>query len=91
MGKILIIEDDKLLRETLAEILEFTGHNVVEAGNGKEGIIKFNESAPELIICDINMPFMDGFDMLKNLHKLHKEDEIPPFIFLSAKTEEKKH
>lgn len=89
MGKVLAIEDDVLLRETLVEILELAGHNVIQAANGVEGIMRFKEMTPDIIICDINMPYMDGFGVLEELHRLSNEDKIPPFIFLSAKIEKK--
>lgn len=89
MGKVLTIEDDVLLRETLTEILEVYGHTVVQAENGEEGIEMFSESSPDLVLCDINMPKMDGFEVLKKLKIIVGEADMPPFIFLSAKTEKK--
>ena len=88
MAKVLTIEDDVLLRETLAEILEVVGHTVIQAGNGKEGIEMFSKVDPDLVLCDINMPHMDGFGVLEELKALTEGSELPPFIFLSAKTEE---
>jgi CheY-like chemotaxis protein len=88
MAKVLTIEDDVLLRETLAEILEVVGHTVIQAGNGKEGIEMFSKVVPDLVLCDINMPHMDGFGVLEELKALTEGSELPPFIFLSAKTEE---
>ena len=67
MGKLLTIEDDVLLRETLTEILEVYGHTVVQAEDGEKGIEMFSESSPDLVLCDINMPKMDGFEVLKKL------------------------
>ena len=89
MGKVLTIEDDVLLRETLTEILEVYGHTVVQAEDGEEGIKMFSESSPDLVLCDINMPKMDGFEVLKKLKVVVGEADMPPFIFLSAKTEKK--
>ena len=87
MSKILIIEDEKILRETLADILEISGYSVVMANDGEEGVEVFTNSHPDLVICDINMPKMDGFEVLKMLETLVPASEFPPFIFLSAKTE----
>jgi signal transduction histidine kinase len=87
MSKILIIEDEKMLRETLVDILEISGYNVVQAVDGKEGIDVFTKTAPDLVICDINMPKMNGFEVLTLLETLVPASEFPPFIFLSAKTE----
>lgn len=89
MSKILIIEDEKILRETLTDILEISGYIVVQARDGEEGIEVFNKITPDLIICDINMPKMDGFEVFKILEALITESEFPPFIFLSSKTEPK--
>ena len=89
MGKLLTIEDDLLLRETLTEILEVYGHEVIQAGDGEEGVEMFSKTSPDLVICDINMPKMDGFAVLEKIKKLVGAGELPPFIFLSAKTEQK--
>ena len=67
MGKLLTIEDDVLLRETLTEILEVYGHTVIQAGDGAEGVELFTKTTPDLIICDVNMPKLDGFQVLKKL------------------------
>ena len=89
MGKLLTIEDDVLLRETLTEILEVYGHTVIQAGDGEEGVELFTKIAPDLVLCDINMPKMDGFAVLEKLKNLVGASKFPPFIFLSAKTEQK--
>ena len=85
----LTIEDDLPLRETLVDILELSGHTVVQAGDGEEGVEIFSKTAPDLVLCDINMPKMDGFAVLEKIKKLVGAGELPPFIFLSAKTEQK--
>ena len=89
MGKVLTIEDDVLLRETLTEILEVYGHTVFQAEDGEEVLAMFFESSPDLVLCDINMPKMDGLEVLKKLKVSIGEADMPPFIFLSAKTEKK--
>ena len=89
MGKLLTIEDDVLLRETLTEILEVYGHTVIQAGDGEEGVELFSKTAPDLVLCDVNMPKMDGFAVLEKLKNLVGASKFPPFIFLSAKTEQK--
>ena len=89
MGKLLIIEDDLLLRETLIEILEVNGHSVIQAENGEEGVRIFSKSIPDLLICDVNMPKMNGFEVLEKIKTLVSAAEFPPFIFLSAKTAQK--
>ena len=85
MQKILIIEDNKDLRENTAEILELAGYEVLIAENGEKGIIKAKQFKPNLIVCDIMMPKMDGYMVLQKLG----EDSITagiPFIFMTAKT-----
>ena len=89
MGKLLIIEDDPLLRETLTEILEVYGHNVIQAENGEDGVKMFSKSKPDLLICDINMPKMNGFEVLEKIKTLVGASKLPPFMFLSAKTSQK--
>lgn len=88
MKTILIIEDDTVLRETTAEILELENYKVVTAPNGTRGVEKAKILLPDLILCDIMMPEMDGYDLLKILSKDEKTKRIP-FIFMSAKTEMK--
>ena len=88
MSKILTIEDEKELRETLTDILEVNGYTVFQAADGAEGVKVFNSQAPNLVICDVNMPKMDGLECLEMLKTLVPESEFPPFIFLTAKTKE---
>lgn len=84
--KILLIEDDKIVRENTCEILELTGYEVTTAENGKFGIEKARQNHPDLIICDIMMPELDGYGVLYLLSK-DKELANVPFIYLSAKAE----
>jgi DNA-binding response OmpR family regulator len=86
MKKILLIEDNNDIRNNTAEILELSNYEVIVAENGKTGIEKAIKHIPDLIICDIMMPLLDGFGVL---HAVHKNDAIKniPFIFLTAKTE----
>jgi CRP-like cAMP-binding protein/CheY-like chemotaxis protein len=87
MGKnILIIEDNEIIRENTAEILELAGYTVLTAQNGKEGIEKVQQNKPNLIICDIMMPVLDGYGVLHLLSKNQDTASIP-FIFLTAKAE----
>ena len=88
MGKLLTIEDDIVLRETLTDILEAHGHTVVQAGDGEEGVKAFSRTHPDLVLCDIDMPKMNGFRVLEKLKTLVGASEFPPFIFLSAKVEQ---
>jgi len=83
---ILIIEDNKEVRENLEELLALSGYQTYVAENGKVGAAKALEVVPDLILCDIMMPEVDGFGVLKILNNQPKTMDIP-FIFLTAKTE----
>lgn len=83
---ILIIEDNDDIRENIAEILDLAGYNTATAENGKAGILKARKSPPDLILCDIMMPELDGYGVLKILRDDPKL-KYTPFIFLTAKTE----
>lgn len=86
MKKILLIEDNDNIRENTAEILELSNYKVIVAENGKTGVEMAIEHTPDLIICDIMMPVLDGYGVL---HAIHRKEAIKntPFIFLTAKTE----
>ncbi len=86
MKKILIIEDNKDVRENTADILELADYEVVTAEDGKIGIEKTTEFLPDVILCDIMMPQMDGYGVLEALSKRTDTAAIP-FIFLTAKSE----
>ncbi len=86
MKKILIIEDNEDIRSNTAEILELSNYKVSVAENGKAGVSKALENLPDLVICDIMMPELDGYGVL---HALQRNDATKniPFIFLTAKAE----
>jgi len=86
MKKILLIEDNQDVRENTAEILELANYEVITASHGKEGVEKAQKEKPDLIVCDIMMPELDGYGVL---HILSKNDATAaiPFIFLTAKAE----
>jgi len=88
MKKILLIEDDKSVRENTAELLQLANYKVVTANNGKIGLAVAKNQLPDLIICDIMMPELNGYGVLQILYKDPITKQIP-FIFLSAKTEHK--
>lgn len=83
--KVLLIEDDKIVRENTAEILELANYRVKTAENGKKGITLASSFLPDIIICDILMPVLDGYGVLQIISKNPKLKQIP-FIFLTAKT-----
>lgn len=86
MKTILVIEDTPAMRENIAEILGLAAYQVMQAANGKEGIELARQTRPDLILCDITMPELDGFGVL---HILAKDPRLAnvPFIFLTAKAE----
>jgi DNA-binding response OmpR family regulator len=86
MKKILLIEDNLEIRENTTEILELDGFEVETAENGKIGVEKALANPPDLIICDIMMPVLDGYGVLHLLTKNDKTNDIP-FIFLTAKAD----
>ncbi len=88
MKKVLFIEDDTVVRENTAELLELADYDVVTAANGKAGVAIAKQELPDIILCDIMMPEMDGYGVLQALAGNPETQQIP-FIFLSAKTEHK--
>jgi CRP/FNR family transcriptional regulator, polysaccharide utilization system transcription regulator len=86
MKKILIIEDNDDIRENLAEILDLAGFEAHTAENGKFGIEKAEKIIPDLILCDIMMPVLDGYGVLSIINKKPTLADIP-FVFLTAKSE----
>ena len=86
MKKIVVIDDDSSLRESIAEILTLSGYSVSTAENGKTGIETTLKELPDLILCDVMMPGLDGYGVLHILHR-HPETKHIPFIFLTGKIE----
>lgn len=86
MRKILVIEDNPEVRENIAEILQLSNYDVITANDGKTGVEIALKEIPDLIVCDIMMPVLDGYGALNILGK-HDETAGIPFIFLTAKSE----
>jgi CRP-like cAMP-binding protein len=86
MKKILVIEDNAEVRENLVEILELSGYHVITAEDGKIGVEIALRDLPDLVLCDVMMPKLDGFGVLNILSKKSSTADIP-FVFLTAKTE----
>jgi CheY-like chemotaxis protein len=86
MKKILVIDDNTEIRENTAEILGLAGYETFTAENGKKGVEIAIKQKPDLIVCDIMMPELDGYGVL-HLLKNNPETEHIPFIFLTAKAE----
>ncbi|MFN3917006.1 MAG: response regulator [Flavobacteriales bacterium] len=85
-SKIAVIEDNEDVRENLVELLELTGYQVQAAANGRKGIEVVRSFCPDLILCDVMMPELDGYGVV---HILAKDPETAsiPFIFLTAKAD----
>jgi CRP-like cAMP-binding protein len=86
MKKILLIEDERQLRLNTADILELSGYEVSTAENGKEGVEKALLNKPDLVICDIMMPVLDGYGVLQIFNRNPELAGIP-FVFVTAKAE----
>ena len=86
MKKILVIEDNPDLSENLAEILTLSGYEAITAENGKIGVSMAQSENPDLILCDIMMPVLDGYGVLHILSRQSDTAAIP-FLFLTAKAE----
>ena len=87
MKKILIVEDNADVRDNMCDILALAGYDPLSAADGREGIRKVREERPDLILCDVMMPELDGYGVLKVL----SEDEATatvPFVFVTAKSEQ---
>src|SRR6187399_870850 len=86
MRRLLVIDDHVDIRENIAEILSLAGYETFTAENGKKGVEMALKEHPDLVICDIMMPELDGYGVLHLLRKNAATEEIP-FLFLTAKTE----
>ena len=81
MAKILLIDDERFIRSSLREILEYENYEVVEAQDGAEGLQKIRDEEFDLVLCDIKMPILDGLDVLEQVKQLER---VPQFIMISA-------
>lgn len=86
MSRIVLIEDNDEMRENIKEILELADYTVYDANNGKKGVDLIKTELPDLVLCDIMMPELDGYGVLYMVSKNEKTSSIP-FIFLTAKSE----
>lgn len=84
MKKILIIDDDKLLNNLLEKKLILAGYDVVIAENGDKGIKKIKEEMPDLVLLDITMPVMDGYEVLENIEKDDSIKDIPVIVISNS-------
>ena len=81
MAKILIIDDERFIRASLREILEYEKYEVIEAQDGAEVLQKIKDEEVDLVLCDVKMPILDGMDVLDQVKQL---DRSPQFIMISA-------
>jgi excisionase family DNA binding protein len=84
---VLIVDDDDRLREFVRVNLEMEGYSVVEAGNAEEGLAAVEEQPPDLILLDVMMPGVDGWEMLRRIQERHGVGAIPVIMF-SGKVDE---
>lgn len=85
--QVLCIEDDRETAELIREELEERGFDVVLAHNGREGFAAIVAQTPDLVLCDVNMPVMSGFDVLERLTAVAPRFQDMPFVFLTALTD----
>jgi two-component system chemotaxis response regulator CheY len=81
--KILIVDDSSTVRNLVKVTLHNAGYEVVEAGDGEQALAKLNEGRVHMVICDVNMPKMDGFGFLKNV-KLRADCKFTPVVMLTT-------
>jgi len=87
MAKILIAEDERDIRDLVAFTLRFAGHEVVAVGNGEEAVAAARQEMPDLILMDVRMPRMTGYEACEKMKADPQLDKIP-VVFLSAKGQE---
>lgn len=87
MTKILLVEDDFLLLDVMKTILETEGYEVIPAGNARKALDLFVSSKPDMIISDIMMAGMDGYELLESIRAIPDLGATVPFLFLSARTD----
>lgn len=86
MKKILVVDDDRILRRVLQNSLEQQGYQVTAVSSGKNALEIFNQDVPDIIVSDVSMPEMDGFEFCRQLRS-QPSGKLVPFIFLSAKSD----
>ena len=88
MAKILVVEDEPELRELIVDELTGVGHDVESSSNGVDGLAAILRLSPDIVLADINMPKMNGYQMRDQLKKLRPDLAKRPFIFVSAYADE---
>lgn len=87
MAKIVIAEDERDIRELIEFTLTYAGHQVVATANGEEALAAVSQMKPDLVLLDVRMPRLDGYDVCKQI-KADPQTRSVPIIFLSAKGQE---
>ncbi len=85
MDKLLVIEDELILRENLKELLSIHGYDVSTACDGEEGLHAIKSMNPSLVICDVRMPKLNGYELFEEVQNM--PESFMPFLFLSAKVD----
>lgn len=85
MARILVVDDDSVIRELLVEVLEDeSGHDVIVASNGQEALDKLDQTSIDAVVCDINMPVMDGFELVRNIRSTPELQDLPVLMISAA-------
>lgn len=88
MKKILIVEDNKNIRENIEELLLLIEYQVCIASNGKEGVDSIETENPDLVLCDVHMPLMNGYQVLDHIKSNPTTAKIP-FVFITSSSQQK--
>lgn len=88
MHNILIVDDDASMVRLYTNIFKIEGFNVISASSGKEGLEKLEEFTPNIILLDLMMPNMSGFDFLENLRKIEKTRNVPVIVLTNLATDD---
>ncbi|PCI05661.1 MAG: two-component system response regulator [Hyphomicrobiales bacterium] len=88
--KVLAVDDSRTMREMLRHSLSAAGFDVTLAEDGADGLIKLKESDPDVVITDINMPVMDGFEFIENVRKLKELNRVPILVLSTESHPDKK-
>ena len=91
MAKILIVDDDPDMRLAIGSVLRSRSYDVIEAGDGEEALRKLEEEKPDLMLLDLLMPKMDGFDVVKELKNAQEGYYNIPILIISSIREEASH
>ena len=81
MTKILVIDDERSIRNSMKDILQYEGHDVVLAENGLEGLVSVKSEKPDIVFCDIKMPKMEGIEVLERIKEFSTDT---PVIMISG-------